>query len=36
MWYVKNMTPAEKAEDEKMKENIAAMYYGRDHYVWTE
>jgi hypothetical protein len=36
MWYVKKMTPSEKADDEKMKESIAAMYYGRDHYVWTE
>lgn len=30
------MTAEEKLEDEKIKEKISAMYYGRDHYNWTE
>ena len=34
--YVKRLTEAEKKVDEQLKENIAAIYYGRDSYVWSE
>lgn len=35
-YYVRKMSAEEKLEDEKFREKIAAMYYGRDGYVWTE
>jgi hypothetical protein len=30
------MTAEEKLEDEKFKERVSAIYFGRDSYVWSE